>query len=156
MPLPARPAGAEAVCMHLDVEALETTLALVAPRGEELMDAFYARLFAAAPSIKPLFANADLARHEAMLPSTLVLLRRSMRDLDAIAPTLRALGARHAAYAAEPQHYVAVGQALIDSLAEIAGDAWRPEHHLAWAAALAVVADVMLSGAREAEVALAA
>jgi len=36
--------------MHLDLETLETTFDLVAPRGDELMDIFYARLFAAAPS----------------------------------------------------------------------------------------------------------
>jgi hemoglobin-like flavoprotein len=142
--------------MHLDVETLETTFDLIAPRGDELMDVFYARLFAAAPSVKPLFANTDLARQKAMLLSTLGLLRKSLRDLDAIVPTLRALGARHVAYGAQPRHYVVVGQTLIDSLAEIAGDAWRPEHHLAWAAALAVIADAMLSGAREAELDVAA
>jgi len=71
-------------------------------------------------------------------------------------PTLRALGARHVAYGAQPRHYVVVGQTLIASLAQIAGDAWRPEHELAWAAALAVIADVMLDGAREAEVDIAA
>ena len=35
--------------MTLDLEALETSFDLVAPRGDELMDVFYARLFAAAP-----------------------------------------------------------------------------------------------------------
>jgi hemoglobin-like flavoprotein len=142
--------------MHLDVETLETTFDLVAPHGDELMEVFYARLFAAAPSVKPLFAGSDLRRQKAMLLSTLVLLRKSLRNLDAAVPALRALGARHVAYGAEPRHYVVVGQTLIASLAEIAGDAWRPEHELAWAAALAVIADVMLSGAREAEVDIAA
>jgi methyl-accepting chemotaxis protein len=142
--------------MHLDLETLETTFDLVAPRGEELMDVFYARLFATAPAVKPLFAGTDLARQKAMLLSTLVLLRKSLRNLDAIVPTLRALGARHVAYGTEPQHYAVVGQVLIASLAEIAGKAWRPEHALAWAAAFEVIADAMLSGARDAEVDLAA
>jgi hemoglobin-like flavoprotein len=142
--------------MHLDLETLETTFDLVAPRGEELMDVFYARLFATAPAVRPLFADTDVARQKAMLLSTLVLLRRSLRNLDAIVPTLRALGARHVAYGAKPEHYGVVGQVLIASLAEIAGEAWRPEHELAWAAAFGVVADAMLSGARDAEVDIAA
>jgi hemoglobin-like flavoprotein len=142
--------------MHLDVEALETTFDLVAPRGEELMDVFYTRLFAAAPAVRPLFASTDLKRQKAMLLSTLVLLRKSLRNLDAIVPKLRALGARHVAYGAEREHYVVVGRVLIASLAEIAGEAWRPEHELAWAAAFAVIADAMLSGAREAELDVAA
>jgi methyl-accepting chemotaxis protein len=137
--------------MHLDLETLETTFDLVAPRGDELMDIFYARLFAAAPAVRPLFDGTDLDRQKGMLLSTLVLLRRSLRNLDAIVPTLRGLGARHVAYGARPEHYIVVGEVLIASLAEVAGDAWRPEHELAWAAAFAVIADAMLSGAREAE-----
>jgi hemoglobin-like flavoprotein len=142
--------------MHLDTKTLETTFDLVAPRGEELMDVFYARLFATAPAVKPLFAGTDLVRQKAMLLTTLVLLRKSLHNLDAIIPTLRALGARHVGYGAEPEHYAVVGQVLIASLAEIAGEAWRPEHELAWAAAFEVITDAMLSGARDAEVDIAA
>jgi len=133
--------------MSLDLAALETSFDLIAPRGDELMDAFYARLFAAAPAVKPLFAGTDLRRQKAMLLSTLVLLRKSLRNLDAIVPKLHALGARHVAYGARPEHYPVVGQALIGAMAEIAGDAWRPEYELAWLDAVAVVADVMLEGA---------
>jgi hemoglobin-like flavoprotein len=142
--------------VQIDLESLETTFDLVAPRGDELMDIFYARLFEAAPSVRPLFDATDLRRQKAMLLGTLVLLRNSLRNLDAIVPKLRALGARHVAYGVEPEHYVVVGEVLIASMAEIAGDAWRPEHELAWAAALAVVADVMLSGAAAAELDVAA
>jgi hypothetical protein len=44
-----------------------------------------------------------------MLLGALVLLRKSLRDLDAIAPKLRELGARHVAYGARPEHYPVVG-----------------------------------------------
>jgi len=142
--------------MHLDLETLESTFDLVAPRGDELMDVFYARLFAAAPGVRPLFASTDLRRQKAMLLGALVLVRKSLRNLDALLPMLRDLGARHVAYGAKPEHYLVVGEVLIASLAEIAGDAWRPEHELAWGAAFALIADAMLSGARAAEVDLAA
>jgi len=142
--------------VDLDLDTLERTFDLVAPRGEELMDVFYARLFAIAPAVRPLFANTDLDRQKAMLLSILVLVRKSLRNLDAIVPTLRALGARHVGYGARPEHYAVVGQVLIASLAEIAGEAWRPEHELAWAAAFEVIAHALLSGARDAEVDIAA
>ena len=133
--------------MNLDLQALETSFDLVAPRGDELVDVFYARLFATAPAVKPLFANTDLRRQKAMLLGALVLLRKSLRDLGRIVPTLRELGARHVAYGALPEHYPVVGGVLIASMAEIAGDAWRPEYERAWAAAFAVVAGAMLEGA---------
>jgi methyl-accepting chemotaxis protein len=86
-----------------------------------------------------------------MLLGTLILLRKSLRNLDAVLPKLRDLGARHVAYGAEPGHYPVVGEVLIGSMAEVAGDAWRPEYGRAWAAASSVVAGAMLEGAAAVE-----
>jgi hemoglobin-like flavoprotein len=142
--------------MDLDVQALETSFDLVAPRGEELIDEFYARLFEAAPAVMPLFRATDMRRQKAMLLSTLVLLRKSLRDLDAIVPTLRKLGARHVAYGAQPEHCAAVGAALIGAMAAIAGPAWLPSHETAWQQAYAIVAATMLDGAAAATLQAAA
>jgi hemoglobin-like flavoprotein len=142
--------------MSLDLVALESSFDLVAPRGDELMDTFYDRLFTAAPAVRPLFAHTDIRRQKGMLLGALVLLRKSLRDLDAIVPTLRELGARHVAYGAEPAHYPVGGEVLITSMAEIAGDAWRPEYETAWSEAFDVVASAMMDGAASARLADAA
>lgn len=142
--------------MDLDLHALETSFDVVAPRGDELMDDFYARLFEKAPAVVPLFAGSDLRRQKAMLLGTLVLLRKSLRDLSAIVPALRELGARHVAYGAQPAHYPVVGDALIAAMAAIAGPAWMPEHESAWREALALVAAAMLEGATAATLKAAA
>ncbi|HEX6701432.1 MAG TPA: globin domain-containing protein [Gaiellaceae bacterium] len=142
--------------MNLDLEALETSFDLVASRGDELMDVFYAGLFAAAPAVKPLFAGTDLERQKTMLLGTLVLLRKSLRDLEAIVPKLHELGAGHVAYGATPEHYPVVGGVLIASMEEVAGDAWRPEYGRAWCEAFAIVADAMIEGAEAAALAEAA
>ena len=131
----------------MDIVALETSFDLVAPKGDELVEIFYSNLFAVAPSVQPLFAGADMARQRAMLLSALVLLRKSLRELDAVVPTLKRLGARHVGYGARPEHYPVVGEVLIASMAEVAGPRWRPEYGRAWSDALAVVAGVMLEGA---------
>jgi hemoglobin-like flavoprotein len=142
--------------MSLDLEALETSFDLVAPRGDELMDEFYRRLFETAPAVKPLFAATDLQRQKAMLLGTLVLLRKSLRNLDAIVPKLRELGARHVAYGAVPEHYPVVGAVLIGSMAHVAGPAWRPEFERAWSAAFEIVAGAMIEGAESVAVEAAA
>ena len=142
--------------MALDLDALETSFDLVAPRGDELVDRFYERLFETAPAVQPLFAGADMRAQKRMLLGALVLLRRSLRDLDAIVPKLRALGARHVAYGARPEHYPVVGEVLIAAMAEVAGAGWRPEYEVAWAAAFGVVAGAMLDGAEAAELGIAA
>ena len=133
--------------MDLNVNALETSFDHIAARGDELVDVFYRRLFAAAPGVQPLFEGTDLKRQKGMLLATLVLLRRSLRDLGSVTPKLRDMGARHVRYGALPEHYPVVGQVLIASMAEIAGDAWTPEFELAWTEAFAVVAGAMLDGA---------
>ena len=142
--------------MALNVDLLETSFDLISPRGDELMDDFYARLFTVAPAVKPLFAGTDLRKQKSMLLGALVLLRKSLRDLDRVVPTLRALGARHVAYGAEEAHYAVVGQVLLASMAEGAGDAWRAEYEAAWADAYGVVASTMLEGAEEASLPRAA
>ena len=142
--------------MDLDLHALETSFDLIAPRGEELMDEFYARLFEAAPAVMPLFAATDMRRQKAMLLAALALLRKSLRDLATIVPTLRKLGARHVAYGARPEHYPTVGQALIGAMATIAGSAWSGTHESAWRHAFAVVAGAMLDGAAAATLEAAA
>ncbi|HEY1277497.1 MAG TPA: globin family protein [Thermoleophilaceae bacterium] len=131
----------------MDPDLLEESFDLVAPRGEELVETFYSRLFAAAPAVRPLFDAADMNEQRAKLLGTLVLLRKSLRDLDAIVPKLRELGARHVAYGAHAEHYPVVGQVLIATMAETAGDGWRPEYERAWGDAVEVVAGAMLEGA---------
>jgi hemoglobin-like flavoprotein len=106
--------------------------------------------------VKPLFAGTDLKKQKTMLLGTLVLLRKSLRDLDAIVPKLRELGARHVAYGARPEHYPVVGGVLIASMEEIPGEAWRPEYGRAWCEAFAIVVGAMIEGAESVVVEAAA
>ena len=139
----------------MNLSALETSFDLVAPKGDELVRIFYADLFAVAPSVKPMFEGTDMPRQRAMLLSALVLLRKSLRDLEPVVPTLKRLGARHVAYGARPEHYPVVGEVLIASMAEVAGPAWSTRYEQAWVTAFGVVAAAMLEGAEAEEAAQA-
>ena len=132
--------------MAVDVETLEESFDLVAPQGDELIKVFYDRLFETAPAVKPLFEDVDMEQQRQALLNMLVVLRESLRDLDDIVPDLEELGARHIDYGAKPEHYPVVGEVLIGAMAEVAGDAWKPEYTSAWQEAYQVVQDVMLSG----------
>lgn len=136
--------------MALDITNLETSFDAIAARGDELVEDFYNRLFAAAPAVRPLFPD-DMTRQRTMLLAVLAVVRKSLRDLDAIRPTLRRLGARHVGYGTLPEHYPVVAQILIESMTHTAGDAWRPEYTTAWAAVLNLIAGEMVAGAEEAE-----
>jgi hemoglobin-like flavoprotein len=133
--------------MALDVEKLEESFDLVAPQGDELMRTFYDNLFETAPAVRPLFADVDMDRQRQALLNMLLVLRESLRDLEDIVPDLEDLGARHTEYGAKPEHYPVVGEVLIGAMAQVAGDAWKPEYTSAWQEAYGVVQGVMLSGA---------
>jgi hemoglobin-like flavoprotein len=133
--------------MALDVATLEESFDLVAPQGDELMVKFYDRLFEVAPGVQPLFAQVDMDHQRQALLNMLVVLRESLHDLDDVVPDLEALGARHAGFGAQPEHYPVVGEVLIESMAEIAGPAWKPEYTSAWQEAYGVVQGVLLAGA---------
>jgi hemoglobin-like flavoprotein len=120
------------------------------------MDVFYARLFAAAPAVKPLFARTHLGKQKTMLLDTLVLLRKSLRDLDAVVPKLRELGARHSGLRRGGRALPGRRRGLIASMAEIAAEAWRPEYERAWGEAFAIVAAAMIEGAESVAVRAAA
>jgi nitric oxide dioxygenase len=97
--------------------------------------------------VKPLFADVDMERQRQALLNMLLVLRESLHDLDDVVPDLEALGARHVGYGAPPEHYPVVGEVLIESMAEIAGPAWKAEYTAAWQEAYGVVQSVVLAGA---------
>ena len=133
--------------MALNVETLEQSFDMIAPRGNELVDRFYSRLFETAPSTRPIFERVDMEQQKQSLLATLITLRESLRDLSVIAPDLEELGARHVDYGARPEHYPVVGSVLLETMAEIGGPDWKPEYTSAWAEAYNVVQDVMWKGA---------
>jgi hemoglobin-like flavoprotein len=90
-------------------DVLERSFDLAARRGDGLVREFYRRLFEAEPGVRGLFPD-DMRSQRAMLWTTLRTLRVSLRDLPALENTLRALGRRHAAYGAEPDHYPVVAR----------------------------------------------
>lgn len=135
--------------MALQVDILETSFDAIAPRGEELMDIFYQRLFELDPEVQRLFGGTDMPAQKKKLLSTLVLLRNSLRDPAQLVPALKGLGARHAGYGVAPEHYPVVGQALISAMMEVAGPAWHPQYTGAWMDAYQLVQDTMLEGASE-------
>lgn len=132
----------------LNVELLESSFALLAPRGEELVERFYGNLFETAPSVRPMFP-ADLAGQRRALLGALGMVVNNLRSPEKLTEFLAGLGQRHVAYGAAEAHYEVVGGVLLQTLAELAGELWNDELQSAWAAAYGAVRDIMLAAAGE-------
>lgn len=135
--------------MGLDIDLVQQSFQSLAPQADRLTERFYERLFARHPAVQPLFAGVDLREQRRKLLAALVLVVNNLRNPDALAETLRALGWRHVAYGAESAHYDAVGETLVATLAELAGDGWSEKHERAWVAAYGEVARLMREGAAQ-------
>lgn len=123
----------------LKIEMLESSFALVAPRGEELVAVFYDKLFSKHPEAKPFFENSDMGEQKKKLLQALVLVVNNLRKPDVLGPALKQLGQRHSALGVQPEHYPIVGGVLLETLGEFAGGAWTPELKQAWADAYGAV-----------------
>ncbi len=134
--------------MGLNVELLEQSFNLVAPKGEKLVERFYQRLFSKYPSVKPLFQNTSMAEQKKKLLAALVLVVQNLRHPDALNKALKELGGRHVGDGAQPAHYDAVRENMLAVLAEFAGPAWTDQVKQAWTDALPAISSIVLQGAR--------
>jgi hemoglobin-like flavoprotein len=93
---------------------------------------FYRRLFERAPSLRTLFPP-DLQAQELKLAGMVAHLLGALDRRDVLSQSLGELGRRHRGYGATFVHYLAVGEALIEALAECNGADFDAQARLAWA-----------------------
>ena len=110
---------------------------------------FYGRLFDLDPSLERLFKG-DLHTQGRMLFQVMTVVVDGLDDLDELAPSVQALGKRHAGYGVEDHHYKTVGAALLWTLERGLGSAFTAEVKTAWNALYQLLAQTMKAGARKA------
>ena len=133
--------------MDIDVKTLHESLRRLAPRADQLAQAFYDTLFSRHPEISPLFEGVRLDDQKRKLVRALSLIVGHMERPELLRPYLQGLGALHVAYGVRVEHYPLVADCLLAALAETAGHGWSGEEERAWGAALGMIAEAMLVGA---------
>lgn len=132
--------------MRTDYELLNESLGLVAPVADQLIRSFYDRVFAEHPQVRSMFPADMTVQRERLLKAVVDLVTKYDRR-EELVPHLEALGARHVRYGVQPEHYPIVGQILLESLAQIAGDHWNDDYEGAWTRAYTFAAQTMQNGA---------
>lgn len=132
--------------MSLNVELLESSFILVTEREPNLAKHFYDRLFERYPQSKPLFGNDSRLNQERMLTDALVAVLEHLEDATWLEETLGDLGKKHQEYKVTAEMYNWVGECLLDTIIDIAGDDWTSDHQLAWTDAYAAITSLMLKG----------
>ncbi|HIK10427.1 MAG TPA: pentapeptide repeat-containing protein, partial [Oscillatoriaceae cyanobacterium M33_DOE_052] len=104
-------------------------------------------LLATHPELRPLFAGTEMPKQQKKLLNSLVLVVEGLRNPEALAQVLQALGARHVGYGTTAKHYGPVGQALLATFEQYLGENWTPEVKKAWTNAYRAITAQMLKGA---------
>lgn len=133
----------------------ETDIDLIRDSAEAIFRAdvaatntFYTNLFNVAASVRPLFPE-DMFDQSKKLLDSIVFVIENLEEPDKTASLLRAMGARHVGYGAEPEHYPIVSAVLIDTIESVMTTGWSEAHRDAWVRALDWVTEAMLDGAKE-------
>ncbi|MCA6111836.1 globin family protein [Bradyrhizobium cenepequi] len=128
------------------VKLVQESFAKVAPISEQAASIFYDRLFEVAPAVRAMFPS-DMTEQRRKLMATLAVVVNGLSNLASVLPAASALAKRHVSYGARPEHYPAVGGALLWTLEKGLGDAWTPEVAEAWTAAYGTLSGYMISEA---------
>lgn len=137
-------AGKEAA---LNVKLLQDSLKAISHKGDELVATFYNILFSRYPAVRPLFDGVRMPEQKNKLLRSIVLVVRNLEKPEVLVPYLQGLGRMHVAYGAEDGHYDAVGECLLEALAQTAGPIWNDELETAWGDAYGTIAGLMKQGA---------
>lgn len=125
-----------------DQALMVDSLEAIGAAADEVIEAFYERLFTDRPYLRGMFP-ADLQPETERLFNALISLAEALDDLEQLVPTLEQLGRDHRKYGIRPAHYDAVRDALITALVAHGGPTWRTEYEQAWKRAYDFAAAIM-------------
>jgi NAD(P)H-flavin reductase/hemoglobin-like flavoprotein len=128
------------------VRLIRESYAQVQPRAEDVIRFFYAMLFVIAPTTRELFA-ANMQVQRSRFVRALVYIVQNLDRPEKLVPFLRQLGRDHRKFGVLPQHYDAMGTALVSALKQYAGPVWTPQVEQAWRDAYGLIAKTMREAA---------
>ncbi|MEJ2125238.1 MAG: globin domain-containing protein [Alphaproteobacteria bacterium] len=129
----------------------------IEPIANQVGQAFYDKLFEAAPETRKLFKRDMSFQHAKFMSVMNELVGLHLRSLislpvtllnssEAAMPTIYELGKRHVHFGVTPMHFGLMRSALLETLSELLGDEFTPRMREAWEAAFDVMANVMRKG----------
>ncbi|MEU2117056.1 globin domain-containing protein [Streptomyces sp. NPDC016459] len=131
-----------------EIALIRASVSVVEPLAADMTVYFYAILFARYPEVRPLFPPGMDAQRGRLLRALLRIVDL-VDDPESLVRFCGHLGRDHRKFGTLRDHFPAVGECLLASLARYAGPAWTQDIADAWTKAYGVVADVMIGAAEE-------
>ena len=129
------------------INLIKTSWQLAAANAETVGQLFYGRLFQIAPQVKPMFSRISVTDQSKKLLATLSFVISKLDKLDEIIDEVAKLARRHVNYGVSPEHYTAVGSALLWTLETGLAEHWNDELKEAWTTCYTILSGAMISAA---------
>jgi hemoglobin-like flavoprotein len=128
------------------VQLIRDSLIQVRPIADQIAGSFYSHMFEMAPHLRRLFTG-NMQTQGAMLMTSLELAVSSMDELEAILPSIQALGERHLSYGVKKEYYPYAKESFLWSLEKHLNDEFTPSLKKAWSEAFDTLIETMISAA---------
>ena len=109
-----------------------------------LGDVFYSKLFLDNPELRKLFPQDMEGQYRKLLDMLNTIIER-LEKIDELKGDIVAMAKRHEGYGVKPEHYSAVGIALIWTLQKRLGTEWTDEVRSAWVNCYAILSGTMIT-----------
>ncbi|MGR6872895.1 NO-inducible flavohemoprotein [Pseudomonas sp. HK3] len=129
------------------IEIVKSTIPLLENAGTAITEHFYKRMFIHNPELQDTFnmSNQASGRQQFALFSAIAAYAKHLENPSVLASMVERIANKHTSLHIQPAQYDIVGHHLIETLRELAADAFTPDVEAAWAAAYGQLAGVFIN-----------
>ena len=133
------------------IAIVKSTVPLLENAGVAITNHFYQRMFRCNPELKDIFnmTNQHSGRQQFALFSAIAAYAKNIDNLSVLTETVERVAHKHTSFFIQPAHYDIVGHHLIETLRELAPEAFTPDVEQAWTEAYGVLASIFTGRERQ-------
>lgn len=128
------------------IDTVKATIPLLASAGPAITEHFYQRMFAHNPELKHVFnmTHQRTGGQPAALFNAIAAYATHIDNLEVLTGAVMRIAHKHTSFNIQPDQYDIVGHHLIETLRELAPDAFTQDVEEAWVAAYGQLADIFI------------
>ncbi len=128
------------------IAIVKSTIPLLENAGTAITAHFYERMFRHNPELKDIFnmSNQRSGRQQFALFSAIAAYAKNIETPEVLAVAVERIAQKHTSLNVQPHHYGIVGHHLIETLRELAPDAFTPAVEAAWTEAYGFLASIFI------------
>ncbi|ENM5916950.1 NO-inducible flavohemoprotein [Vibrio mimicus] len=129
---------------HINI--VKSTIPLLESAGPALTQHFYQRMFSHNPELKHIFnmTHQKTGRQSVALFEAIAAYAKHIDNLAALTTAVERIAHKHTSFNIQPEHYQIVGHHLLETLRELAPEAFTQQVEEAWTAAYFFLAQVFI------------